>query len=73
MSYFVSSLKDGKVRKFAYPHVSLQTALALAAEVLLTENSDDVWVSDETGQKVAERSAILDYADGGYAETDDEN
>ncbi len=47
--------------------------MALAAEVLLTENSDDVWISDEKGHKVAERSTIMDYAEGGYAETDDEN
>lgn len=72
MSYFVSWMKDGHVRKFAYPHVSLETALALAHEVLQTDGGD-VWVSDEKGQKVADREAIMDHADGDYAESDDEN
>jgi hypothetical protein len=62
MPYFVSWLKDGHVRRFAYPHVSLETALALANEVLQMENSD-VWVSDENGQKIADRQTITEYAD----------
>jgi hypothetical protein len=72
MPYFVSWMKDGKVRKFAYPHVALETAMALANEVLQTDGGE-VWVSDENGQKVAGQEAIMDHADSGYAESEDEN
>jgi hypothetical protein len=34
MPYFVSSTNEGRVRRFAYPHVSLETALAVANEFL---------------------------------------
>ncbi len=67
MPYFVSWKKDEHVRRFAYPHVDLKTALAFACEVLDMEDSE-VWVSDETGQKVADRAAIMQYAEEHYAE-----
>ncbi len=70
MAYFVSWLKDAHTRRFAYPHVSLETALALAHEVLLTDGGD-VWISDESGEKVADRETILDYVAGDYAESDE--
>ncbi len=72
MSYFVSWMKDGKVRKFAYPHVALETALALAHEVLQTDGGE-VWITDEKDQKVAGLEDIMDHAESGYAESDDEN
>jgi hypothetical protein len=62
MPYFVSRRKDGQVRRFAYPHVSLETALALANEVLQTECAD-VWVSDETGEIIADREAVAQHAE----------
>jgi hypothetical protein len=62
MPYFVTWMKDGRVRKFAYPHVSLETALGFAVEVLQMEGTD-VWVADERGEKVADRHAVAEYAE----------
>jgi hypothetical protein len=62
MPYFVASITDRRVRRFAYPHARLETAMDFAWEVLKTGCSD-VWVSDERGQKVADRQAVTDYAD----------
>jgi hypothetical protein len=70
MPYFVSWAKEGRTRKFLYPHVSLETAMALASEVLLTDGGD-VWVSDEKGQKIADRQAVAQYADTDADETDE--
>jgi hypothetical protein len=54
---------DGRSRKFAYPHASVETALGFARESLEMD-CDDVWVSDETGQTTADRFAIAEYAEG---------
>ncbi len=62
MPYFVAWIRDGRVRRFAYPHVDLETALAFASEVLDMDCSD-VWISDENGKKVADRRAVAQYAE----------
>jgi hypothetical protein len=62
MSYFVSWIKEGRVRRFAYPHASIETALGFACEVLKMECSD-VWISDETGEMVVDRLVVAEYAD----------
>jgi hypothetical protein len=62
MPYFVSWIKDGRVRRFAYPHANLETALALASEVLRMD-CGDVWVSDETGRQIADRHRVAQYAE----------
>jgi len=46
--------------------VGLETAIGFACEILRIELSD-VWITDETGQLVADRSVIAEYAE----ETDD--
>jgi len=46
MPYYVSWIKDGRTRRFAYPHANLDTAIGFASEVLHRECSD-VWISDE--------------------------
>jgi hypothetical protein len=75
MPYFVSWIKDGRVRKFLYPHVGLDTAMALASEVLLTDGGE-VRVIDGNGQEIADCHAVAQYAaeaDGDYASETDEN
>jgi len=62
MPYFVSWVKDGRVRRFAYPHANLETALSFASEVLEMDCTD-VWVSDENGHKIADRRAVAQYAE----------
>jgi hypothetical protein len=62
MPYFVSWLKEGRTRRFAYPHTDLETALGFAAEVLQMECSD-VWVSDENGQLIADRRVVARYVE----------
>jgi len=62
MPYFVSWIKDGRVRRFAYPHADLATALGFASEVLQMDCSD-VWISDETGQRIADRRSVAQYAE----------
>ncbi len=62
MPYFVSWIKDGRVRRFAYPHADLETALGFASEVLQMDCSD-VWISDETGQRIADRRRVAQYAE----------
>jgi hypothetical protein len=62
MPYFVSWIKDGRVRRFAYPHTDLETALAFASEVFEMDCSD-VWISDENRQKVADQRAVAQYAE----------
>jgi hypothetical protein len=54
-------MKDGRVRRFAYPHTNLETALGFAREILDMEASD-VWVSDENGHKVADQHVVAQYA-----------
>jgi|GEM_PF-2410177 len=62
MPYFVSWEKDGRIRRFAYPHTDIETALACAYEFLELQ-CNDVWISDENGHKVADRHAVAEYAD----------
>ncbi len=62
MPYFVSCIRDGKRRRFAYPHVDIKTAMAVASEVWLTEVSD-VWISNEKGEVVVDKAAVLDALD----------
>jgi hypothetical protein len=76
MPYHVSWVKDGRVRRFAYPHTDLKTAIGFAAEVLRQElECSDVWVSDENGHKIADQKAVAEYVkEIGYVEEDiDEN
>jgi len=56
--YYVSWIKDGKRRRFAYPHANLETALGFANEMILMD-ATDVWVNDESGELVADREAVL--------------
>jgi hypothetical protein len=62
MLYFVNWIRDGRVSRFAHPHPHLDSALDFACEAFRIECSD-VWVNDENGQKVADRTAIAQYAD----------
>lgn len=62
MSYYVSCVRSGKVHRFAYPHVSLDTAIGFACEILRIE-CGDVWISDETGQRIADKNLVAEYAD----------
>ncbi len=76
MPYYVSWVKEGRVRRFAYPHTDLKTALGFAGEVIRTElDCSDVWVSDETGHKVADKDAVAEYAEAEeeYEDGDGEN
>jgi len=64
MPYFVSWVKEGRVRRFAYPHTDLKTALGFAGEVLRQElDCSDVWVSDENGEQIADQRAVADYVE----------
>jgi hypothetical protein len=62
MRYFVSWIREGKTSRFAHPHVDVDSALEFACEAFKIECSD-VWVTDEHGQKVADRVAVAKYAD----------
>jgi hypothetical protein len=62
MPYFVSWMKDGRTRRFAYPHVDLETALGFAAEILQID-CGDVWVSDESGHLIADRGIVTQYVE----------
>jgi hypothetical protein len=62
MPYYVSWIRDGKISRFAHPHADLDAALEFACTALRIECSD-VWVTDENGQKVADRRAVAQHAD----------
>jgi len=62
MPYYVSWIKDGRTRRFAYPHANLDTAIGFASEVLHRECSD-VWISDENGHLVADQKAVAQYVE----------
>jgi hypothetical protein len=62
MSYFVSWVRDGKTTRFAHPHNELESALEFACEAFKID-CGDVWVSDDNGQKVADRVAVARFAD----------
>jgi hypothetical protein len=62
MPYFVSWIRDGKVTRFGYEHPKLDSALEFACEAFRMECSD-VWITDENGQKVADRVKVAQYAD----------
>lgn len=62
MPYFVSWVRVGKISRFAHPHDTIESALAFACEAFRVECSD-VWVTDENGQKIADRVAVAKYAD----------
>ncbi len=62
MPYFVTWVRNGKTSRFAYTHSELDSALEFACEAFKMECSD-VWVSDENGQKVADRVAVARFAD----------
>lgn len=62
MPYFVNWVRDGKITRFAYAHPDLNAALDFACEAFRIECSD-VWVIDEQGQKVADRSVVAQHAD----------
>jgi hypothetical protein len=72
MPYFVSWVKEGRVRRFAYPHTDLKTALGFAYEVLVQEiGCSDVWVSDENGEKVADQREVAQFEPATESETDE--
>jgi hypothetical protein len=62
MPYFVSRIREGRTSRFAHPHSDINSALEYACEAFRMECSD-VWVTDESGQKVADRVAVAQYAD----------
>jgi hypothetical protein len=62
MPYFVCWIREGKTSRFAHPHGDIDSALEFACEAFKIECSD-VWVTDEHGQKVADRVAVAKYAD----------
>ncbi len=72
MPYYVSWVKEGRVRRFAYPHTDLETALGFAGEVIRMElECSDVWISDQDGHKVADQRAVARYVE--ETEDADEN
>lgn len=62
MPYFVSWIRDGTTSRFAHPHLDVNSALEFACTAFQIECSD-VWVTDENGQKIADRVAVAKYAD----------
>jgi len=54
--------QGGKTSRFAHPHVDIDSALEFACEAFKIECSD-VWVTDDHGQKVADRVAVAKFAD----------
>jgi len=61
--YYVSWIKDGKRRRFAYPHANLETAIGFANEMIHMDDCTEVQVNDEAGELVADRAAILEAYD----------
>jgi hypothetical protein len=53
---------EGKTSRFAHPHPDVNSALEFACQAFKMECSD-VWVTDENGQRVADRVAVAIYAD----------
>ena len=62
MAYFVSWIRDGRISRFAHPHSGLSAALDFACEAFRIECSD-VWITDDNGQKVADRKIVAEHAD----------
>jgi hypothetical protein len=62
MPYYVNWIRDGRISRFAYPHLDLKSALEFACTAFTIECSD-VWVIDENGRKVADRQSVAQYAD----------
>jgi len=71
MPYFVFWNKDGRIRRFAYPHARLETAMGFASEVLQMDCTD-VWVCDEAGRQIADRQAVTHYFEEVEQEAEDE-
>jgi hypothetical protein len=62
MPYFVSWIRDGKTDRFAHPHSNLDSAYEFACAAFAMDCTD-VWITDEIGQKVADRVMVAQYAD----------
>jgi hypothetical protein len=74
MPYYVLWVKERRVRRFAYPHTDLKTALGFAGEVVRMElECSDIWVSDENGHKVADRHAVARYVEAEEEESEEED
>jgi hypothetical protein len=61
-AYYVAWKRDGQTQRFAHHHTDLNSALDFACEAFKIECSD-VWITDDNGQRVADRVEIAKYAD----------